>query len=51
VEGAISLSENPSFRFLFLARDGDRLSARVEDTEGLVFSDGWRIERAARSGS
>ena len=51
VEGAISLSENPSFRFLFLAPDGDSLSARVEDTEGHVFSDSWRIERVARSGS
>jgi sulfur-oxidizing protein SoxY len=51
VEGAISLSENPSFRFLLEARDGDSLSARVEDTDGLVFSESWRLDAAARSGS
>lgn len=51
VEGAISLSENPSFRFSFPADDGASLSARIVDTEGLVFSDSWRIEAAVRSGS
>jgi sulfur-oxidizing protein SoxY len=41
VEGAISLSENPSLRFKYRADGGKTLSARVEDTEGNVFEQSW----------
>ena len=41
VEGAISLSENPSLRFKYRADGAKTLAAHVEDTEGKVFEQSW----------
>lgn len=41
IEGAISLSENPSLRFRYRAQDAKTLAAHVEDTEGNVFEQSW----------
>jgi sulfur-oxidizing protein SoxY len=41
VEGAISLSENPTLRFKYRPGGAKTLSARVEDTEGNVFEQSW----------
>jgi sulfur-oxidizing protein SoxY len=43
VEGAISLSEDPSLRFRFRPDGSGSLSARAEDTEGGVFEKTWSI--------
>jgi hypothetical protein len=42
-EGAISLSEDPTLRFKFLAEDNDVLNVRVEDTENQVFTRSWNL--------
>jgi len=47
VEGAISLSEDPTLRFKFLAEDDDVLHVRVEDTENQVFTQGWNVTAAS----
>lgn len=47
VEAAISLSENPSFRFFFPANGADSLSARIVDTEDRIFSKTWTIKAPA----
>jgi len=47
VEGAISLSENPTLRFKFLAEDDDVLNVRVEDTENQVFTRSWKVTPAS----
>ena len=45
MEGGISLSENPSFRFAF-RRDGNGdLVSRAEDTQKNVFEKSWPVER------
>jgi len=45
MEGGISLSENPSFRFAF-RRDGNGdLASRAEDTQKNVFEKSWPVER------
>ena len=50
VEGAISLSEDPSIHFSFLPRDdSDELSVEVRDTDGAVFSRSWPIGSAGDS--
>lgn len=41
VEGAISLSENPTLRFTYRPNGAHTLSAHVEDTEGNVFEQSW----------
>jgi hypothetical protein len=41
VEGAISLSENPSLRFTFSSGGDQPIAARAEDTEGNVFERSW----------
>ena len=50
VEGAISLSEDPSIHFSFLPRDdSEGLSVEVRDTDGAVFSRSWPIGSAGDS--
>lgn len=51
VEGAISLSEDPSLRFHFVPNGAESLTVRAEDTEDQVFTGTWQIERPAGSGS
>ena len=51
VEGAISLSENPSVRFHFLPNGAGALSVRVEDTEDRIFMQSWEISEFAAPGS
>ncbi len=41
VEGAISLSENPSIRFRYRPNGGKTIAAHVEDTDGHVFDKSW----------
>jgi sulfur-oxidizing protein SoxY len=45
MEGGISLSENPSFRFTFRKDGTGPLSVRAEDTKQNVFSKSWPVER------
>ncbi len=50
VEGAISLSEDPSIHFSFLPqKNSDELSVEVRDTDGAVFSRSWPIGSAGDS--
>ncbi len=50
VEGAISLSEDPSIHFSFLPRAGsDELSVEVRDTDGAVFTRSWPVGSAGES--
>ncbi len=44
IEGAISLSEDPTVRFHFVPQGEGELSAHVEDTDGNVFEAAWPIE-------
>jgi sulfur-oxidizing protein SoxY len=46
MEGGISLSENPSFRFAFRKEGNGDLSVRAEDTQKNVFEKRWPVERA-----
>ena len=43
VEGAISLSEDPSVRFHYVPNGADALSVRIEDTEDRIFMQSWEI--------
>ena len=45
VDGAISLSENPSLRFTSLAAKPNALAVHVEDTEGNVFEKSWDLTK------
>jgi sulfur-oxidizing protein SoxY len=49
VEGAISLSEDPSIHFSFVPREPALLSVEVEDTDDQHFSKAWPIEPQAGS--
>ena len=50
VEGAISLSEDPSIHFSYLPRDGSaEMSVEVRDTEGEVYSRSWPVSSAGES--
>lgn len=49
VEGDISLSENPSFRFSFVPDGPGDIAVEAIDTEGTVFSRAWPV--APRPGS
>lgn len=51
VEGAISLSEDPSIRFHFVGKDNDSLTAEVVDTEGKRFTKKWKVKAPAKEGS
>lgn len=46
IEGAISLSEDPTVRFHFVSEDDGELTAHVEDTEGNVFEKSWPVTPA-----
>lgn len=50
VEGAISLSEDPSIRFHYLPNGSSELKVVIEDTEEQVFTKSWAIQ-ASQSGS
>ncbi len=45
MEGGISLSENPSFRFAFRKDGNGALEVRAEDTQQNVFAKSWPVER------
>lgn len=49
VEGDISLSENPSFRFSFVPDGPGEITVEATDTDGSVFSRSWPV--APRTGS
>lgn len=49
VEGAISLSEDPSFRFSFVPRGPGRLAVEARDTDDNVFTGDWAVETRAGS--
>lgn len=51
VEGAISLSEDPSVRFRFLPNGAKSLTAHIIDTEDQSFTKSWTLENPASSGS
>ena len=51
VEGAISLSENPSLRFFFRPEGARELTARIRDTEDSAFSATWNLATGKTSGS
>lgn len=46
VEGGISISEDPNFRFDFIARGADPIKAVASDTEGKEFHDEWSFDTA-----
>ena len=46
MEGGISISEDPNFRFDFKPRGGGEIAADATDTEGQVFHDSWPLEAA-----
>ncbi|WP_282606044.1 quinoprotein dehydrogenase-associated SoxYZ-like carrier [Pelagibius sp. Alg239-R121] len=50
VEGAISLSEDPSIRFHYVPNGSSQLNVVIEDTEDQVFTKSWDIQSAS-SGS
>ena len=43
VEGAISLSEDPSFRFTYVPEGPGELSVEVRDTDDAVFTGSWPV--------
>ena len=47
VEGAISLSEDPSVRFHFLSGGTEPINVRIQDTEGQVFTQSWPVSSPA----
>lgn len=50
VEGAISLSEDPSIHFSYLPRVGSKeMSVEVRDTEGEVYTRSWPVRSAGES--
>ena len=49
VEGAISLSEDPSFRFSYVPDAPGELSVEMRDTEDAVFSRSWKVKPKADS--
>jgi sulfur-oxidizing protein SoxY len=44
MEGGISLSENPTFRFSFRKGGAGDISVRARDTEGKEFTGSWTVE-------
>jgi sulfur-oxidizing protein SoxY len=48
VEGAISLSENPSIRFDYSPERDGEISVRAQDTDGTVFSRSWTLRQLQR---
>lgn len=51
VEGAISLSENPTIRFKYKPHGGGEISAHVEDTEEKVFDKSWPLKKLGPNNS
>lgn len=51
IEGAISLSEDPSIRFHFVGKENSALSAKVVDTEGKTFTQQWKVKTPPKEGS
>ncbi len=49
VEGAISISEDPSFHFSFVPEGPGDLAVEVRDTEDAVFRSSWQVNPAAGS--
>ena len=47
MDGGISLSENPSFRFVFRKEGAGDLSVEAVDTKDSVFTKSWPVERPA----
>ncbi len=47
IEGAISLSENPSVRFNFLSSGAEPISVRVQDSEDQIFTQSWPVSSPA----
>jgi sulfur-oxidizing protein SoxY len=47
MEGGISISEDPNFRFEFDARPGEDIKVEAADTEGKNFRDEWPIESSS----
>lgn len=45
VEGGISISEDPNFRFTFRPNDAGQFRVEAVDTDGKVFDGQWPIER------
>jgi sulfur-oxidizing protein SoxY len=46
MEGGISISEDPNFRFDFAPAAGGEIKVEATDTEGKIFSDHWPLEAA-----
>ncbi len=46
MEGGISISEDPNFRFDFNAGNGGEIKVEATDTDGKVFRDAWPLEAA-----
>ena len=44
MEGGISISEDPNFRFDFIAKSGGEIEVEAADTDGQVFRGKWPIE-------
>ena len=44
MEGGISISEDPNFRFDFAAQGADEIRVEAIDTEGKIFSDKWPLD-------
>ncbi len=44
MEGGISISEDPNFRFDFKAGSGSEIKVEATDTDGKVFKDAWPLE-------
>ena len=44
MEGGISISEDPNFRFDFAAQGAGEIRVEAIDTDGKVFEDQWPIE-------
>jgi sulfur-oxidizing protein SoxY len=49
VEGAISISEDPSFHFSYVPEGPGEFAVEVRDTEDAVFSRSWQINPGAGS--
>jgi sulfur-oxidizing protein SoxY len=46
MEGGISISEDPNFRFDFKADKGGEIRVEATDTDGKIFRDAWPLEAA-----
>ncbi|TIX44322.1 MAG: quinoprotein dehydrogenase-associated SoxYZ-like carrier, partial [Mesorhizobium sp.] len=44
MEGGISISEDPNFRFDFTAHGTGQIQVEAIDTDGKVFRDQWPLE-------